>query len=356
MSFLSRACVLLPCLVLTACDSGSDVGPVQYTLDVTAEGLTGELKIQNNGGNTLTVPSSGQFRFTGRLQEGQHYSVTVLVPPAGQACSVTRGSGVANGNVVDVRILCIPKRGVMNDTGVDWCADATNNNLSCPVAGLLRQDAEFGRDALAKAGSLVKVGAGHAGFDFTRLGSNGHPLLIQDASWSNAGVELAGTRWSCVRDNHTGLVWEVKDNDSASLHYHLNTYTWYDTNTATNGGSSGVAGGGVCNAGNCDTGSFVAAVNSAGLCGFNDWRMPTPREFETIIDFGTSQPAIDTDYFPNVSSNPDATILPHIYYWTSMPQAGTADTAFAMRSDFGNTQAQFHASQEFHVRLVRSAP
>ena len=45
-----------------------------------------------------------------------------------------------------------------------------------------------------------------------------------------------------------------------------------------NGGNAGVQGGGTCGLGTCDTNAFVAALNTAALCGFHDWRMPTRRE------------------------------------------------------------------------------
>jgi hypothetical protein len=36
---------------------------------------------------------------------------------------------------------------------------------------------------LAVAGTLTKVGSGRAGFDFTKLGSTGNVLSIQNAAW-----------------------------------------------------------------------------------------------------------------------------------------------------------------------------
>jgi hypothetical protein len=41
------------------------------------------------------------------------------------------------------------------------------------------------------------------GFDFTKLGSTGNVLSIQNAAWiiGGTGTESAGTKWSCVRDN-----------------------------------------------------------------------------------------------------------------------------------------------------------
>ncbi|MBV5309871.1 hypothetical protein, partial [Chromatium okenii] len=69
----------------------------------------------------------------------------------------------------------------------------------------------------------------------------------------------------CVKDNVTGLIWEVKtDNTTPDLRDKDWTYTWYNSGTGT-------ASGGTCKTtGRCDTEKFVADVNTSGLCGFND--------------------------------------------------------------------------------------
>ena len=77
--------------------------------------------------------------------------------------------------------------------------------------------ATHGRDALARAGQLQKVGGGEAGFDFTKLDANGNAL------------PASATSWDCVRDNVTGLIWEVKT--TSGLRSWSNTYTWYDPNS-----------------------------------------------------------------------------------------------------------------------------
>jgi uncharacterized repeat protein (TIGR02543 family) len=126
----------------------------------------------------------------------------------------------------------------LNDTGIDWCADGDTNNLDCPVAGYPGQDGVYGRDTLARAGLLEKVGAGAAGFDFTKLDANGQDL------------PATATDWTCVRDNVTGLIWEVKTTDGG-LRDKDQTYTWDDSFT------------------------YASDVNTQALCGFNDWRVPT---------------------------------------------------------------------------------
>ena len=48
--------------------------------------------------------------------------------------------------------------------------------------------------------------------------------------------------WTMVRDNVTGLIWEVKVNDPNHLRHQGHSYTWYNTDPATNGGYAGFDG------------------------------------------------------------------------------------------------------------------
>ena len=58
---------------------------------------------------------------------------------------------------------------------------------------------------------------GVAGFDFTRLNADG-------SDYTGNG-DYNSQPWACVRDNHTGLVWEVKTDDGG-IHDKNNTYRW----------------------------------------------------------------------------------------------------------------------------------
>ena len=177
----------------------------------------------------------------------------------------------------------------LNDTGTDWCGSNTEIKQACPQPSHPGQDGEFGRDALAKAGKLKKVGSGSAGFDFTKLDKTGKQLPA-DAK-----------QWSCVLDNVTGLMWEVKTTDGG-LQDREHTYTWYSTDSSINGGGPGVENGGNCKASRCDTEGYIEALNKQGLCGQKDWRLPLMEELRSIVNYGRSFPAIDIDYFPNTPS------------------------------------------------------
>ena len=102
----------------------------------------------------------------------------------------------------------------------------------------------------------------------------------------------------------------------------------------------------------CNTQAYIAAVNAQGLCGHNDWRMPTQEELVSLLDYGrtdVTQPMIDPDYFPHTSSSVD------FPYWTALGSAsgpGRPPYVDFAAGKFGASYGLLFAL----VRAVRSAP
>jgi large repetitive protein len=92
-------------------DGGNAETPLPRTFAVGGE-LSGlepgaTLALDNNGGDRLTLTANGSFSFATAVAEGAAYSVTVATLPAGEACSVTNGSGrVGAAPVTDVAVSC----------------------------------------------------------------------------------------------------------------------------------------------------------------------------------------------------------------------------------------------------------
>ena len=211
-----------------------------------------------------------------------------------------------------------------------------------PIVSLLVLGLLPGTSSAQDAGEAEIVGriAGEGGvFDFTKLGSGGEPLDDQEAIYTI-------TSWSCVRDNVTGLMWEVKTTDGG-LRDQGHTYTWYDPDPETNGGAPGTQDGGECSGGiACDTRAYVEAVNERGLCGHTDWRLPTRAELRTIVDYQSSFPAIDTAVFPNTVATS---------FWTTEPNETYPSFAWHTDFKFGLASYYFFKAGPKAVRLVREA-
>ncbi len=206
----------------------------------------------------------------------------------------------------------------LNDTGILFCADhPAGNHDRCAAALPQGQDVHHGRDALAAAGRLEKAGGGAAGFDFTVL----NPA-------------------ACVVDNVTGLVWEVKTADGGPRDRAWR-YVWHDGT----GGNAGTAQSCGASLGDlpCSTGHFVAAVRAMRLCGYDDWRLPTVKELEGLVDFGRVGPSIATAYFPNTAPRD---------YWSGTVHSGLSHYAWAVSFNHGYAYG-YTRSHPLYVRLVR---
>ncbi|CAK0776198.1 exported hypothetical protein [Gammaproteobacteria bacterium] len=206
----------------------------------------------------------------------------------------------------------------LNDTGIVTCSDAAQNGLPCPVSGFPGQDAEYGDHP----------------FTFTKLDASGNSL------------SASATQYTCVRDNITGLVWEVKTRDGGFRDQQW-TYTWYDSHSSD--GNQGTSSDGVCYAsGRCDTEKYTQDVNAIRLCGFHDWRMPHPGELAGIVDYSIPYigHTINADYFPNTLSSA---------FWSSAPKAAYPSGAWGVYFGFGSVNIS-DRSQKLAVRLVRGEP
>lgn len=332
------------------------------TLPVVSAGVSqgvfsGEVVILKGEGST-TIPSALPLRYlwersnnvlpsnTPAIDDSDARSTFDIAPVVTQptvvayTLTVTDANGNAVEDTINVRVLPIPTP-LLNDTGVVQQSTATALT-SAQQNDYPGQDGQRGQDVINKNGVYEKAGRGQASFDFTHLNENGDE---QDASVAE---------WSCVRDNTTGLVWEVKTDDG-SFQDHSFTYTWFDEEN--NGGFAGDETGsnGSCLLGVCNTAAYIAAVNAMGLCGFYDWRLPSHNELFSLMHLGiASGVVVDENYFPNTgtfSSSP-------LWYWTATSSADgvsgdEARNAWAL--DFNSGVDNFlNKSAASRVRLVRA--
>ena len=185
---------------------------------------------------------------------------------------------------------------------------------------------------------------------------------------SNSGAVLPDTAtlgngvndWACTKDNKTGLTWEVKTDDGG-LRDKDWYYSWYKP-SGDNGGSAGFTDityttPNCSTKDNCNTYAFTNAVNTKGLCGKNDWRMPTVDELKTLVycsdgKYDTdgactnytsvTRPTINSTYFPNTN----------YWYWSSSPDANFSSGAWLVGFGSGYSVSSYKYRNYF-VRLVR---
>lgn len=299
--------------------AGSDYAAATGTLRIPAGSTSGSIPINVLG--------------DAQIEGDENFFVTLSNVSPNARLSATQAR--AQGSIIDDDTVTLR---ALNDTGTVLCASTAGTGLPCAqTAAFPGQDAQFGRDATNNDGD-----DGVAGFSFTKLDAGGVPLADQDAQYTV-------TPWDCVRDAVTGLEWEVKD-DSGGLRDSDWTYTWFNSTGVNDGGSAGTANGGVCvDTSNCDTEKYVSAVNAAGMCGRNDWRMPTREELQSIIDMSdATAPPYDAGYFPN----PHTSVF-SFNHWTATPDASSVSIAWSVDNLQGRGSAIFAKSRAFPVRLVR---
>ena len=199
--------------------------------------------------------------------------------------------------------------GRIPDTGQTKCSD-NENEIPCPNSG----ESFYGQDANYNINPQ----------SFTKLDNQGNELPD------------SATEWTMVRDNVTGLVWEIKTDDG-SIHDKNNKYTWYDSNPEANGGYTGTNGEGT------DTEDFIKALNESNFGGFSDWRLPTIAELQKIVSYENVSPSINKSYFPETASS---------FYWSSTSLVDNTVNSRGIDFIAGNDSARVKYSS-FYVRAVR---
>ena len=255
-----------------------------------------------------------------------------------------------NQNATDTVLVTVSNAvlGDLPDTGVIDCYD-NSGVIPCGGDAFPRQDADGGRDSVVQY--LRKIGKGEKAFDFTKLDQFGDE--VADSS----------NEFSCIRDNVTGLIWELKEPvisapPASTLRAANNRYSFVNADTG-NGGESGEAAPALSScpsATDCGLGAYIEEVNATVYCGGANWRLPTTEELMSIADFGRLGEAhlLDPAFF---RFEPDLAIQNNLFYWTRQTSAegggGISAWVFDISNGNDNTLPKQQTQLGF-VRLVRS--
>jgi Protein of unknown function (DUF1566) len=207
--------------------------------------------------------------------------------------------------------------GQLTDTGItaNQCYGAGSDALiSCTSASAIalnpQQDGMIGRDVLTPDGTDGWLGSSYS------LSTSIITTVTPTSTSTTISVDP-----KCLKDNVTGLTWQR------------------GSTTLTTSSQIGRR---------VDGESYRDAANTAVLCGFSDWRLPTPTEVLSLVNYGLSaaSPAIDMTWFPATKSN--------FYLADNAPLDGVQNTSWVVDFVNGSVFSILRADNSpAELRLVR---
>ena len=183
----------------------------------------------------------------------------------------------------------------------------------------------------ATAKVIKKTGQTHS---YDANGAEVTDNSLKDDGYYQKGVTPDYTRTlDTVTDALTHLMWQ---DDAAVASVTKSWLTSTNYTTCSNDTSSPTC---------YDTSGDTATTYCTNLTlgGYTDWRLPTATELEGIVDYAMVNPALDTAYFNNVSSN---------YYWSSTTYENYKGNAWGVHFYYGNMYDGNKGNSDY-VRCVR---
>jgi hypothetical protein len=316
--------------------SGSQAGLQQgefQLLDVPFDG---------NDQITLYVFCSGLSPFKSILSEGvTDYEVELTVNSSAQQPLVT----VTSLEESSTKTGWVDISGTIeNDSGLPLCAMVLANGqymFTCNPVGEFTLTTPLDGDgeitlygfcsgmmpykALFNTGALPDTGQTTSYTDTFGEDSdyNINPQSYTKLDASGNDLDKSVTDWVMVRDNVTGLIWEVKTDDD-SIHDKSFKFYWIDTY------------------------SFIDQLNSDNFGGYNDWRLPSVKELSTLLNSASYGyvygPAINSAFFPNTMNS---------LYWSVTTYAKSVDHSWWVDFSNGHVVRDYSKSYNTYVRAVR---
>jgi hypothetical protein len=196
------------------------------------------------------------------------------------------------------------------------------------------------------------------GYTDPSFGTTGHGPAL---SYTDNG-DLTAT------DDNTKFMWEVKlaadgsdggdcdepNQADRSVHCVNNQYQWSSSGSAADGTLFTVFLDTLNN--KCDGDETTSCTMDSqctgignGLCGhagFRDWFIPNAKQLQSIVDYGTFNPAIDST-FPGATAS--------FFYWSATTNANGSNSAWFVNFDDGDVNVNSKIFF-FHARGVRPCP
>jgi hypothetical protein len=208
----------------------------------------------------------------------------------------------------------------------------------------------LGATAVEAQASMPASSCGSSTFPATGQKTSFPPTLkLTDAPVRDDGLVRAGGALSyqnngdgTITDLNTGLMWEQKIRDivgGEGLHHVGRVFPW-DSAAPT-------------------IWDWLEGVNTeggTGLGGHNDWRIPNVKELQSIVDYGTFNPAVGPAFNNGPGIDPcsvaECSLTASGDYWSATTFASNLAVAWIVNFDGGNVDVDNKSGTNF-VRAVR---
>jgi hypothetical protein len=302
---------------LTACggggggDSTSNTPPSINNLSFSPEGA-----YLNDGGGSITINGTIDFfdpdgditSYVLTIRDSSNNIIATLSDPIPGISGITSGTLLLS-TLVNTTIVEVYSFSVYLDDSSGNVSNTLSGNM--PVIGPSSVSSvlpDTGVDKCYNHSAIINCPL-----------SDADAFYGQDYQYETNPIDLTNNGDGTVTDSLTGLMWQ-RDDDGTDYNWFAATGTYDLTNNPTT----------------------IDVCGDLTLAGYTDWRLPARRELLSIVDYGTANPAIDTNHFPGTSV---------VSYWTDTERLSSAwNIEFAE----GNIN-QDSKTNVFRVRCVRGS-
>lgn len=305
----------------------SPIAPSMYSLsDIYNRLITNIAATSGNHSLSTTTAPAGTFRTLTEIYD----AIPTIIP--GDFLASSTYFGVTGSIFVHT-----------GNTTASSSATSTHMVVLTPPPGYYDGAASVSTTSASLDAANVKSGVSLFGLAGTFTGgpapANKRPLKTgQTTCYDNSGspIPCAGTGQD--GDLQTGTVRSYTDNGNGTITDNSTGLQWQKCDVGLSGAD--------CAAGSTSTLTWTQATttcDSMVLGGHSDWKVPNMNELLSLVDFGTSSPAIDSAFFPNTALD---------YHWSSTPLRFNRPGAWDVTFNDGETNYDDPSTLRY-VRCVR---